>query len=254
MEGQGADELLGGYISSSFPFFILDNLKNGNLANTIDEIKKFSKNYSSIYSLKLFFRLLNNQNIEMFYHRYIGINKVLGKKLIKNYKRIKDYPLKRKNFSENLNKHLYKAHTGGLVNLLHYGDAISMSKSMESRNPFVDVNLVKYSFQLPYNFKVQQGKGKYIHRKAMHNVTPDYILDNPMKFGFTTPLSNKFQSLSSEGNQILLSEKCIERKIFNHNNLKEVILEHINGKRDHSTFLFRLLSVELWFRTFIDEH
>ena len=47
--------------------------------------------------------------------------------------------------------------------------------------------------------------------------------------------------------------KCIERKIFNHNKLKEVILEHTNEKRDHSTFLFRLLSVELWFRTFIDE-
>lgn len=253
MEGQGADELLGGYISSSFPFFVLDNLKNGNLSNTIDEIKKFSKNYSSIYSLKLFLRLLNNQNIEMLYHKYIGINKVLGEKLTKNYKRIKDYPLKNDNLSENLNKHLYKAHTGGLVNLLHYGDAISMSKSMESRNPFVDVNLVEYSFQLPYNFKVQQGKGKYIHRKAMHNITPEYILDNPMKFGFTTPLSNKFQSLSSKGNQILLSEKCIERKIFNHNKLKEVILEHTNEKRDHSTFLFRLLSVELWFRTFIDE-
>ena len=182
MVGQGADELLGGYISSSFPFFVLDNLKNGNLSNTIDEIKKFSKNYSSIYSLKLFLRLLNNQNIEMLYHKYIGINKVLGEKLTKNYKRIKDYPLKNDNLSENLNKHLYKAHTGGLVNLLHYGDAISMSKSMESRNPFVDVNLVEYSFQLPYNFKVQQGKGKYIHRKAMHNITPEYILDNPMKF------------------------------------------------------------------------
>ena len=101
MEGQGADELLGGYISSSFPFFVLDNLKNGNLSNTIDEIKKFSKNYSSIYSLKLFLRLLNNQNIEMLYHKYIGINKVLGEKLTKNYKRIKDYPLKNDNLSEN---------------------------------------------------------------------------------------------------------------------------------------------------------
>jgi asparagine synthase (glutamine-hydrolysing) len=129
-----------------------------------------------------------------------------------------------------------------------------MSKSMESRNPFVDVNLVEYSFQLPYNFKVQEGKGKYIHRKAMQNITPGYILDSPIKFGFSTPLSNKFQPLDSECNQMLLSEKCTDRKIFNHNKLKEVILEHANGKSDYSTFLFRLLSVELWFRTFIDEN
>ena len=254
MEGQGADELLGGYVSSSFPFFILDSLKSKDLCSVISEIEKFSKNYSIFYSLKLFFRLLNSRNIEMFYHKYLGIDKVLGEKLKGGYKRIKDYPLDNNSFSEKLNKHLYQAHTGGLVNLIHYGDAISMSKSMESRNPFVDFNLVEYGFQLPYNFKVQQGQGKYIHRKAMHDIAPGYILDNPIKFGFTTPLSNKFQSINSKGNQILLSEKCIDRKIFNHNKLNELILEHINFKENHSTFLFRLLSVELWFRTFIDEN
>lgn len=84
---------------------------------------------------------------------------------------------------------------------------------MESRNPFVDFNLVEYNFKLPYNFKLQNGQGKYIHRKAMHNIAPAYILDNPLKFGFTTPLSKNFQSISSEANRILLSEKCNNRNI-----------------------------------------
>ena len=253
MEGQGADELLGGYISNAFPFFILDSLKKYDLNSIVGEIKKFSKNYSKFYSLKLFMRLLNNQNLEMLYHKYLGFDKVFGEKLTEGYKRIKDYPIDNNNFNEYLNSHLYQSHTGGLVNLLHYGDAISMSKSMESRNPFVDFNLVEYSFKLPYNFKVQNGQGKYIHRKAMHNITPAYVLDNPLKFGFTTPLSKNFQDINSEANKILLSDKCINRNIFNYDELKELILEHTENKSDHSSFLFRLLSVELWFRTFIDK-
>jgi asparagine synthase (glutamine-hydrolysing) len=253
MEGQGADELLGGYISNAFPFFILDSLKKYDLNSIVREIKKFSKNYSKFYSLKLFMRLLNNQNLEMLYHKYLGFDKVFGEKLTEGYKRIKDYPIDNNNFNEYLNSHLYRSHTGGLVNLLHYGDAISMSKSMESRNPFVDFNLVEYSFKLPYNFKVQNGQGKYIHRKAMHNITPAYVLDNPLKFGFTTPLSKNFQDINSEANKILLSDKCINRNIFNYHELKELILEHTENKSDHSSFLFRLLSVELWFRTFIDK-
>lgn len=253
MEGQGADELLGGYISNAFPFFILDSLKKYDLNSIVGEIKKFSKNYSKFYSLKLFMRLLNNQNLEMLYHKYLGFDKVFGEKLTEGHKRIKDYPIDNNNFNEYLNSHLYQSHTGGLVNLLHYGDAISMSKSMESRNPFVDFNLVEYSFKLPYNFKVQNGQGKYIHRKAMHNITPAYVLDNPLKFGFTTPLSKNFQDINSEANKILLSDKCINRNIFNYDELKELILEHTENKSDHSSFLFRLLSVELWFRTFIDK-
>ena len=86
-----------------------------------------------------------------------------------------------------------------------------------------------------------------------HRITPAYVLDNPLKFGFTTPLSKNFQDINSEANKILLSDKCINRNIFNYHELKELILEHTENKSDHSSFLFRLLSVELWFRTFIDK-
>ena len=116
----------------------------------------------------------------------------------------------------------------------------------------MDVNLVEFSFQLPYNFKMKNGFGKYIHRKAMENIVPQYILENPLKFGFNTPLSLHFNSLDSEANQILLSETCLNRGIYDKNSLKQFIENHISGKRNNSTILLRLLSVELWFRHFID--
>lgn len=251
MEGQGADELLSGYTSNTFPFLIWELLKRGKISQIIKEVLEFRKSYSLIYSMKLFLRLLNNDTLERLYQWKNRTNKVFGPKL-RNYKRIKDYPFKPTGFKERFNEELFKSHSGVLANLLHYGDAISMSKSIESRLPFMDINLVEFSFLLPYCFKYKNGLGKYIHRVSMKNIVPAYIIENPIKFGFNTPLSQHFDTIDSETNQILLSEICLDRGIFGRMGLKTLIDNHIAKKRNNSTLLFRLLSVELWFRQYID--
>lgn len=251
MEGQGADELLSGYIVNTFPSLLYEHLLRGDVSQILTEIESFKKVYSLSYSIKQCLRLLNNNTIERIYQFTSGIAKLFGPKLT-NYYRIKDYPFDPDNFTEHFNAVLFKSHTGGLVNLLHYGDAISMSKSMESRNPFMDVDLVDYCFKLPFELKMHNGLGKYIHRVSMQNIVPDFILENPLKFGFNTPLAHYFDSLDKEGNAILLSDRCIDRGLFEKNNLRQFISEQIDRKRNNATMLFRLLSVELWFRQFID--
>jgi asparagine synthase (glutamine-hydrolysing) len=251
MEGQGADELLSGYVINTFPQLIWEHLKKGNFSQALKEFNKFKRFYSIGYSIKQFIRLLNNDFIERFYHRTSGKEKLFSTKL-KSYKRIKDFPLAPPEFSEPINEALFKSHTGGLCNLLHYGDAISMSHSLESRLPFMDVNLIEFCFKLPFDFKMKDGMGKYIHRKSMEGIVPDFILNNPIKFGFNTPLSLNFNSLTTEANQILLSDRCIDRGLFNRNELNDLINKNITNERDDSTILFRFLSVELWFRRFID--
>lgn len=252
LEGQGADELLGGYIINTFPAVVIECLKRGNLTQLYNEVVCFSKNYSMGYAFKQFFRLLNNDFIERVYQYSNGTNAIYGEKL-KNYTRIKDYPIQNVRFDNYFNKVLYKSHIGGLGNLLHYGDAISMSKSIESRLPFMDVNLVEFVFKLPFDYKMYNGLGKYIHRTSMKDIVPSFILDNPIKFGFNTPLSIHFSSLKSPAIQILMSDQCISRNLFDRKGLFRIINEQISGKRDLSTQLYRLLSVELWFREFIDK-
>ena len=172
---------------------------------------------------------------------------------LKKYKHLDDYPLKPTGFDNILNKHLYKSHTGGLVNLLHYGDAISMAHSLESRLPFMDYRLVEFVFTLPSEFKISKGFGKYIHRKSMQGIVPDYILNNPYKFGFDSPLAFLFSSdFSNSPKEILLSDKCIKRGLFSKKYLEKLFEKQKNNTSDNSRFLFRLLNVELWFRNFID--
>ncbi|MDP3392409.1 asparagine synthase (glutamine-hydrolyzing) [Sediminibacterium sp.] len=252
LEGQGADELLSGYIVNTFPTLIFELLKKWKFHQVVKEVRAFSKLYSLKFALIQFVRLFNSNFLEKIYHRFVGIDTIFTGAM-KNYKRINDYPKEKISFSEKFNEVLYRSHIGGLVNLLHYGDAISMSKSIESRLPFLDYRLVEFVFQLPFEFKMQNGVGKVVHRKALEGIVPDFILHNPLKFGFNTPLSVFFMDRNNEAIRILLSERTSNRGLFDKKCLNKLIERHISKKHDYSTFLLRLLSVELWFRLFIDE-
>jgi asparagine synthase (glutamine-hydrolysing) len=254
LEGQGADELLSGYIVNTFPILIFELLKKFRLKQIVKEIREFSKLYSVKFTLKQFIRLQNFTFAEKIYHYKLGISKVFLGPMQNRYKRINDIPYYKLSFSQKFNEVLYKSHIGGLVNLLHYGDAISMSKSIESRLPFLDYRLVEYVFKLPFEFKMYDGIGKVIHRKALDRIVPDFILHNPLKFGFNTPIYQYFTSFNSEAVELLLSETTLSRGFYNELQLKKIIQLQIDQKYDYATFLYRLLSVEIWFRLFIDKN
>ena len=62
--------------------------------------------------------------------------------------------------AESLANALRRSHEGSLSTLLHYGDAMSMVHSIESRLPFMFFRLVGFVFSLPGEFKVRDGNGK----------------------------------------------------------------------------------------------
>jgi asparagine synthase (glutamine-hydrolysing) len=253
LEGQGTDEVLGGYISTVFPVRIIELLKRFEFGKIKKEIKAFSKTYSLKTSFMLFIRQSNFAFAKRLYYSFSNIEKFyVGN--IKDYTQIKDYPREPTGFDNLLNKHLYKAHTGGLVNLLHYGDAVSMAHSMESRLPFMDYRLVEFIFTLPSDFKVHEGMGKYLHRIAMKGIVPEYILNNPVKFGFDSPLAHIFAN-NDEGSakSILLSDRCLNRQLFSKQALEKAFEDQKKSGNDQSRILYRMLSVELWFREFIDK-
>jgi len=252
LEGQGADELLGGYISNVTPVYFISLVKKFHFKKAFLTLKKFLNIYSFQSMILLFFRNFNSSILEKIYFKISGLDSIFIGQL-KKYKKIKDFPIEPTHFHDDLNEHLYKAHTGGLVNLLHYGDAISMAHSLESRLPFMDYRLVEFVFTLPPEFKIKNGMGKHIHRVAMEKVLPNYILNNPYKFGFDSPLSNLFTSTEiNSPRSILLSKRCIDRGLFSRKALEKYFHEQINGNKDNSRLFYRLLSVELWFREFID--
>jgi asparagine synthase (glutamine-hydrolysing) len=252
LEGQGADELLGGYIIDVFPIYFLQLFKKFQFREAFRELSAFMKIYSLKLAAMIYVRQSDMRLIKNFYYNISGMESFFKGRLVK-YKEIRDYPREPVDFDDKVNASLFKAHTGCLVDLLHYGDAIPMSHSLESRQPFMDYRLVEYVFTLPSTYKIANGMGKVLHRKAMTGLVPGEILENPVKLGFDSPLSELF-TYEGDGsaNSILLSDKCIARGLFSKDALIKAFKEQKEHKRNHSRFLYRMLSVELWFREFID--
>ncbi len=253
LEGQGADELIAGYLNSFLPNYLLDLLKKGKWKTAYTEFKHFSKTYSLIHSLKLLLRSFDSAFLHKLYVRFAGIH-TLYAGAIKKHTYMKDGGSKTFQSSSFLTTSLHHNHSGILASLLHYGDAISMQHSIESRLPFMDYRLVEFVFQLPSDYKIRNGIGKFIHREAMKGILNEDIINQPIKYGFNTPLSKLFLDNSENSCvAVLLSDCCIQRGLFKENTLRKIINWHQNGKDGYANILFRLLTIELWFRVFIDD-
>jgi asparagine synthase (glutamine-hydrolysing) len=72
--------------------------------------------------------------------------------------------------------------------LLRYEDRNSMAHSIESRVPFLTVPLATFLLQLPEEYLIgRDGTTKNVFRHAMRGLVPDVILDRRDKIGFVTP-------------------------------------------------------------------
>ncbi len=129
-----------------------------------------------------------------------------------------------------------------------------MSHSLENRLPFMDYRLVEFAASLPPEYKIQKGLGKYIHRKAVENLVPENILNNPNKLGFVSPLKQIFKDEKYGAIKLLTSKKLNDRGLFEPKHISRLIKEHHSGKVNHERILFKILSIELWFQNFIDRN
>ena len=257
LDGQGADELLGGYVANIIWQSYADLIAAGKFGEARAALKEYGRTYTLPHSVMMALRGASNRLpfLAALHQRSSGAAAAFGPAL-REFDRMRDYPdLPDAAESGWVAASLRRQHSGGLVNLLHYGDAISMANSVESRMPFLDHRLVEFVWSLPAEFKIKMGIGKHIHREAMRGLVPDWILDNRTKFGFNTPIAAQFRKRFPAGEgpiDILVSQRCLDRGIFDRRGLEALIATHRSGKQDHSPLLFRMLSTELWFRAFID--
>ena len=75
----------------------------------------------------------------------------------------------------------------GLVELLRYADRNSMAHSREVRLPFLDHRLVEFVFRLPERLLMRGAWTKWILREAFRGIVPDQIVDRVDKLGYMPP-------------------------------------------------------------------
>ena len=156
-----------------------------------------------------------------------------------------------KNSVKQRNNNLFvDQHSNGLVNLLHYGDSLSMSKSIETRFPFLDYRLVEFCFKLPLDYLYNSGKGKYILRESMKDLLPKEIYDSSLKLGFVTPI-DKILKEDKSIKKILYSNDSL--CFFEQKKLVKLLDQFYSGGFKHNTIIFKILSIKIWINIFIDE-
>jgi asparagine synthase (glutamine-hydrolysing) len=110
--------------------------------------------------------------------------------------------------AEMLRSLLYRALTEtSLPPLLRYEDHNSMAFSIESRVPFLTPALVNFVSSLPQSYIVgPDGTSKRVFRQAMRGIVPDAILDRRDKIGFQTPENRWLTTLRPWVERALKSE------------------------------------------------
>ncbi len=140
----------------------------------------------------------------------------------------------------------------GLPTLLHLEDRNSMAHSVEARLPFTDDHrLVDFCMSLPVHWRIRGYSTKHILRRAMAGTLIERVRRRRRKLGFTTPLASwlrRDESLVAQWRRVDFSG----RPYLNAAGVRTLLDQHVHGQADHSEALFRALTLEIWCRVFLD--
>jgi len=91
-----------------------------------------------------------------------------------------------------------------LPSLLRYGDRNAMRFSVENRVPFLTVPMAELMLSLPESFLVSRdGRTKHVFREAMRGIVPDAVLERRDKVGFETPMRSWLSGIAPTVTQML---------------------------------------------------
>jgi asparagine synthase (glutamine-hydrolysing) len=139
-----------------------------------------------------------------------------------------------------------------LHGLLVVEDRVSMAHSLEVRVPFLDDELVDVARRIPSRLKHANEGGKRILRRAMAGLLPEQIIDK-RKQGFSPPDASWYRGRTMEQiRSLLLDPRTLDRGYFRPQAVRDVLDEHLAGRRNHRLLIWSLLCFEWWNRLFID--
>jgi asparagine synthase (glutamine-hydrolysing) len=128
-------------------------------------------------------------------------------------------------------------------------DRMSMANSLEVRSPLLDHRLFEFVASIPSSYKKRNGIAKWMLRTVGEPILPSELFSVP-KHGFAVPLELWInRDLREMMRDTLLSSACRSRGIIDSRYVEVLLDEHSRRRRDHSTKLWALFMLELWFST-----
>ncbi len=225
LNGQGADEVFGGYTRYIF-MLIEDSMRNS------DWLKNYEPMARRFWGLHAFIDPAD---------RYFNF--------IKRTEPTTSDPLRlvQESFSAQtgiINQIGYTDMVISLPHLITMDDRGCAHAGIESRSPFLDHRIVEFAFQLPIDLKIREYETKYILRQVARQFCPPEVTYRMNKMGMVSPIGVWLQRELAHWTADL--SRSLRKR---HLGLP------ILGPEEYGIFdrrLHAVISLELWFRRFFD--
>jgi asparagine synthase (glutamine-hydrolysing) len=132
-------------------------------------------------------------------------------------------------------------------------DIASMANSLEGRSPFLDHELMEMAATMPSSLKLRGGEKKWLLRRVAEEYLPPSLMTRP-KQGFGVPLERWFrEELREFASDLLLGPKFRQRGVIQPAFVKQLLDDHVSGRRAGHYQIWNLVMLESWFQMFIDQ-
>jgi asparagine synthase (glutamine-hydrolysing) len=222
LDGQGADEVLGGYKKYT-NWFLQEILRNNLSLFKKEKALLFANDFLESWNYKNYFAAFlpkfTSQQLQSRAIHQQNINEFINKDFLHQFQNTATLqkPIV-KNLQDILN---YSTNIFGLSDLLRYADRNAMANSREVRLPFLNRDLVNFTVALPSIYKIKDGYTKWILREIVKEKLPQEIVWRKGKIGYEPP-----QKLWMQNIEVQEMIKAARKKLVNYHILNPSILNY----------------------------
>ncbi len=259
LNGDGADELFGGY-RRYVPFARYDFFKNNNLVKIIASLSRKimppSADKKSAYNY--FFRLASlasKNNLEIYLSAGVDIFEDFEDKILAtsgDYLQLmqQDFDAIAGSSASGLSKLMNMDFNATLFSdLLVKMDIANMANSLEGRSPFLSKELLEYAPGMNDKFKIKGTTTKFLLRELSKKYLPATLINQP-KRGFEIPLKSWVQNeLKDIIHDYLSSPNAVSKNYVDQQFLKNILEGKIVMPAEkRAKILWTLFSLEVWYK------
>ena len=258
INGDGADELFGGYRRyvpfSKYDFFKKNLLvKNG--ASFIKKMLPVSDNKRSKYNyLYRLASLASKSHLEIYLSAGVDIFEDFENNINANFDYLttikKDFDvIASSNMSGSKKIMNMDFDTNLLGDLLVKMDIATMANSLEGRSPFLSKELLEYVPAMNDKYKINGGTTKYLLRNLAKKYLPEALINQP-KRGFEIPLKDWVNGqLNDMMNDYIGSSTALNKKFIQQQFVTALLENKIKiSQEKRAKILWTIFSMEVWYK------
>ncbi len=244
LDGQGADEYLGGYFSFLFPYAIdclmrLQPVRAALAMHSYSQGKNFRHHIIQNFS-GLLPRLFGVHTTKMQSPFSAYLSDELRVESVRTDASGQEFM--GLGFKKTLARYLTQY---SLPSLLRYEDRNSMWFSIESRVPFLDHRLVEFALSIPSEYLINGRWTKRILRESVRDIVPSEVVNRRDKIGFGNPGDEWVESLITTGAFRDLLAEPMAKDFLDVPKFSRLLDERRQRKVDFN-YLFRVYNLLAW--------